>query len=137
MPDAPAADDGLVRGAGETVVVIEDEYGIRATVEEVLVDAGYRVLGASTGAAGLRIVEAEPEVALLITDVGLPGGMNGRQIAEAARRRKPDLKVLFITGYDNAAVSDGNLGAHSAVLTKPFELPALSKRVRAMIEAGG
>jgi CheY-like chemotaxis protein len=72
-----------------------------------------------------------------VTDVGLPGGMNGRQMADAGRESRPDLKVLFITGYaENAAVGNGQLGPGMAVLTKPFPIEAMATRIRSMIEAG-
>jgi PAS domain S-box-containing protein len=134
-PPAPA--QAMVPGEGETVVVIEDEWGIRMTIEEILRDAGYHVLTAENGPAGMRILNSDVRVDLLITDVGLPGGMNGRQVADAARTQRPALKVLFITGYaDNAAVGNGHLEPGMAVLTKPFEIAALSSRVRAMVEQG-
>ena len=73
---------------------------------------------------------------LLMTDVGLPGGMNGRQMADAGRARRPDLKVLFITGYaENAALGEGHMAPGMAVVTKPFSVDAMAERVRAMIEA--
>ncbi|MNP80752.1 Blue-light-activated protein [compost metagenome] len=72
---------------------------------------------------------------LLLSDIGLPGGLNGRQLAERCRQQYPDLKVLFITGYDESAVlSDGQLLQGTSVLTKPFELPALAERVRQLLE---
>jgi DNA-binding response OmpR family regulator len=82
----------------------------------------------------LAILEEEGPVDLLITDVGLPGGLNGRQVADAARVRRPELKVLFITGYaENAAVGNGLMGQGMEVLTKPFEIEELAKRVGDMV----
>ena len=122
-------------GSGETVVLIEDEPTIRLLVTEVLQDRGYRVIAANDGPAGLTILEEEGRVDLLVTDVGLPGGLNGRQVADAARVRKPDLKVLFITGYaENAAVGNGLMEQGMEVLTKPFEIEALAKRVGDMVK---
>jgi PAS domain S-box-containing protein len=127
----------LEPGDGETILVVEDEWGIRATIEEVLADAGYRVLSAGTGPAALKILDGTTHVDLLITDVGLPGGLNGRQVADAARATRPALKVLFTTGYaDNAAVGNGLLEPGMAVLTKPFEISALCGRVRALLLPG-
>ena len=124
----------LESGDGETILVIEDEWGIRSTIEEVLTESGYRVLTADTGPAGMKVLDSDVRIDLLITDVGLPGGMNGRQVADAARIRRPVLKVLFITGYaDNAAVGNGHLDPGMAVLTKPFEITVLSSRVKALI----
>jgi PAS domain S-box-containing protein len=121
-------------GAGETVVLIEDEPTIRVLVTEVLQDGGYRVIAADDGPAGLAILEEEGPVDLLITDVGLPGGLNGRQVADAARVRRPELKVLFITGYaENAAVGNGLMGQGMEVLTKPFQIEELAKRVGDMV----
>ena len=124
----------LESGDGETILVIEDEWGIRSTIEEVLTESGYRVLTADSGPAGMKVLDSDVRIDLLITDVGLPGGMNGRQVADAARIRRPALKVLFITGYaDNAAVGNGHLDPGMAVLTKPFEITVLSSRVKALI----
>jgi CheY-like chemotaxis protein len=101
----------------------------------VLEEAGYACLEADDGPAGLAILEAQPHIDLLITDVGLPGGMNGRQVADAARTANPDLKVLFVTGYaENAAVREGRLEPGMEVITKPFALAALAAKVREMIE---
>ena len=127
----PAA---LAEGNGETVVIVEDEMGIRVTLEEVLLESGYRVMTAENGPDGMAILGSDVPVDLLITDVGLPGGMNGRQVADAARLRRPDLKVLFITGYaDNAAVGNGLLAPGMAVLTKPFQIATLMTRVKTMV----
>ncbi|WP_382327102.1 response regulator [Hydrogenophaga sp. UC242_50] len=121
-------------GDGETILVVEDEWGIRVTIEEVLTDSGYHVLTADTGPAAMKILDSEARIDLLITDVGLPGGMNGRQVADAARIQRTGLKVLFITGYaDNAAVGNGHLDPGMAVLTKPFEISVLSSRVKALL----
>ncbi|MFC6049626.1 response regulator, partial [Methylobacterium hispanicum] len=88
------------------------------------------------GPSGLRVLQSDARVDLLITDVGLPGGMNGRQVADAARVTRPGLKVLFITGYaENAAVGNGYLEPGMQVLTKPFVMEALASRIRDMIEA--
>lgn len=121
-------------GGDETIVLIEDEPTIRILVTEVLQDRGYRVIAADDGPAGLAILEEEGSVDLLITDVGLPGGLNGRQVADAARVRRPELKVLFITGYaENAAVGNGLMEQGMGVLTKPFEIEELAKRVGDMV----
>jgi signal transduction histidine kinase len=132
--DVAAAREAMARGDGETVLVIEDEATIRLLITEVLQEAGYQVVGAEDGRAGLRIVESTRRIDLVVTDVGLPGGMNGRQVADAARVLRPGLKVIFITGYaEKAAVGNGHLERGMAVLTKPFEIAALANKVRAMI----
>lgn len=104
-------------------------------VAEVLGEAGYNVIEAPDGPLGLDILRSERRIDLLISDVGLPGGMNGRQVADAARVTRPDLKVLFITGYaENAAVGNGLLAPGMEVLTKPFVMGDLAAKVHDMIE---
>ena len=103
-------------------------------IAEVLSEMGYDSLEAQDGAAGLRIVESGAQLDLLITDVGLPGGMNGRQLADAARALRPSLKVLFVTGYaENAVLGSGKLGHGMHVLTKPFSVEILAQRVRDLV----
>ena len=122
-------------GHGETVLIIDDEQTVRMLVAEVLGDAGYNVIEAPDGPSGLEILRSERRIDLLISDVGLPGGMNGRQVADAARVSRPDLKVLFITGYaENAAVGNGLLAPGMEVLTKPFVMGDLAAKVHDMIE---
>jgi PAS domain S-box-containing protein len=124
-------------GAGETVLVVEDEAVVRLLIVEVLEDLGYVPLEAENAAAGLRVLRAGARIDLLVTDVGLPGGMNGRKLADAARQIQPGLKVLFITGYaQNAAIGNGILEPGMAMLTKPFALDALGTKIRFMIEEG-
>jgi PAS domain S-box-containing protein len=119
--------------AGETVLVVEDEPVVRAVILEMLGDQGYRTLEAVDGPSGLRILRNHERIDLLVTDVGLPG-MNGRQLADQARETRPDLKILFITGYaESVAMSDGFLQPGMEMITKPFDLDILSRRVRAMI----
>lgn len=123
-------------GHGETVLIIDDEETVRMLVAEVLGDAGYNVIEAPDGPSGLEILRSDRRIDLLISDVGLPGGMNGRQVADAARVSRPDLKVLFITGYaENAAVGNGLLAPGMEVLTKPFVMGDLAAKVHDMIEA--
>ena len=121
-------------GQGETILLVDDEATIRHLVEEVLDELGYTVIGAADGAAGLKVLQSGSRIDLLITDVGLPNGMNGRQVADAARALKPGLKVLFITGYaENAAVGNGHLERGMELLTKPFSLDDLTRKVRSML----
>ncbi|MGV3683565.1 MAG: PAS domain-containing protein [Acidovorax sp.] len=135
--DAGPAPDALTPGAGETVLVIEDEETIRALVSEVLAEAGYRVLLADSGPTGLHLLQGTERIDLLVTDVGLPGGLNGRQVADAGRSVRPGLKVLFITGYaENAAVGNGLMEDGMAILTKPFDVVQLAHRVRQMLDGG-
>jgi signal transduction histidine kinase/DNA-binding response OmpR family regulator len=122
-------------GYGETVLVIDDEPTVRLLVVDVLQDAGYRILEAGDGPSGLKILQSETRIDLLLTDVGLPGGMNGRQVADAGRALRPDLKVLFITGYaENAVIGNGQLERGMQVITKPFAIDALVNRVRDAID---
>ncbi|WP_449409974.1 ATP-binding protein [Methylobacterium komagatae] len=118
---------------GETVLIVDDEPTVRMLVMEVLEDLGYSAIEAADGVAGLKVLMSDVRIDLLVTDVGLPGGMNGRQMADAARVHRPDLKVLFITGYaENAAVGHGHLAPGMRVLTKPFPMDALAARIREM-----
>jgi DNA-binding response OmpR family regulator len=94
------------------------------------------VLTAQDGPTGLLILDSNTQLDLLVTDVGLPGGLNGRQVADAGRVRRPDLKVLFITGYaDTAAVGNGRLEQGMEVMTKPFELSELVRKIQALMRA--
>jgi len=119
--------------AGETVLLVEDQDGVRAVVAEHLREFGYTVLEAADGAAALRLLRLGARADVLVTDVGLPGRLNGRQVADAARERRPGLPVLFITGYADGAL-DGQLAPGMEVIGKPFALDALATRVRAMLE---
>jgi PAS domain S-box-containing protein len=117
----------------EVVLVVEDEPVVRSLVIDMLVELGYCALEAEDGAAALAILFADQPIDLLLTDVGLPG-MNGRQLADAARERRPDLKVLFMTGYvENKILLNGFLGPHMEVIAKPFAGDALATKVERMI----
>ncbi len=118
-----------------TVMIVDDEPTIRMLVAEVLEDQGYIPIEAGEGASALKVLESDARIDLLVTDVGLPGGMNGRQLADAARIIRPDLKVLFITGYaENAIIGNGHLDPGMWVLTKPFTMEAFASRIYEMIE---
>jgi PAS domain S-box-containing protein len=121
--------------SGETVLVIEDEPVVRGVILEMLVGNGYQALEAVDGPAGLKIMCSDQRIDLLVTDVGLPG-MNGRQVADQAREIRPELKILFITGYaESVAISDGFLQAGMELVTKPFDLDHLAGRIRGMISS--
>ncbi|WP_442963979.1 PAS domain S-box protein [Pseudomonas sp. MM211] len=116
---------------GETILVVDDEPTVRMLLTDVLSDLGYTVVEAADSVAGLKVLRSNVQIDLLITDVGLPGGMNGRQMADAGREIRPNLKTLFITGYaENAAIGNGHLGPGMQVLTKPFAVDTLVSRVR-------
>jgi signal transduction histidine kinase/ActR/RegA family two-component response regulator len=126
-----------VRGDGQTVLLVEDEATLRELLAEALGEAGYRVLAAADGAQALKLLQGPQRVDLLLTDVGLPGGLNGRQVADAGRSLRPGLQVLFVTGYaEKAALGEGLLEPGMQVLAKPFELAELARRVKAMVEGG-
>jgi CheY-like chemotaxis protein len=122
------------RGDGETVLVVDDEPTIRMLIRDVLLENGYVPLEAADGPTALRLLQSNMRIDLLITDVGLPGGVNGRQVADAARVSRPTLKVLFITGYaENAVVGNGHLEPGMELLTKPFVMATLGNRIRELI----
>jgi PAS domain S-box-containing protein len=120
----------------EVILVVEDDDDVRTYSSETLRELGYGVLEAANGREALKMLEAHPEVALLFTDVGLPGGMNGRQLAEKARTRRPNLKVLFTTAYArNAIVHDGRLDPGVELLAKPFTQAELGEKLRDILDA--
>src|ERR1700733_10334578 len=130
---APGVNAGQHAATGETVLVVEDEPVVRGVILEMLGEQGYRTIEAGDGPSGLRLLRMNEQIDLLITDVGLPG-MNGRQLADLARETRPDLKILFITGYaESVAIADGFLQPGMEMITKPFDLDHLSRRIRAMI----
>ena len=122
---------------GEVVLVVDDEPTVRMLIVEVLGELGYRTLVAPDGPSGLEILRSKTPVDLLLTDIGLPGGMNGRQLADAGRVLRVGLRVLFITGYAEAAVlGDGPLEAGMRILPKPFAMEALGGLVKEMLATG-
>jgi PAS domain S-box-containing protein len=132
---ATTAASPAAAGTGQTVLVVDDEPTVRMLVTETLQDLGYAVLEAGDGSVALTILEGPARIDLLVSDVGLPG-LNGRQLAEAARRLRPGLRVLFITGYaHHAAIGHGSLlEPGMEIITKPFALDALAAKIREMID---
>jgi CheY-like chemotaxis protein len=130
--DAPVKSAEAPRAeAGETVLVVDDEPTVRMLVTEILEELGYATIEAADGASGMKVLQSGAPVDLLITDVGLPGGMSGRQLADACRAARPGLKVLYITGYaENALVGNSQLEPGMQVITKPFALEALASRIK-------
>ena len=118
----------------ETILIVDDEPTVRMFVVDQLEEAGYVALEAEDGAGALRILNSSVKIDLLISDVGLPGGINGRQLADAARGVRPKLKILFITGYAESAVfSHGHLESGMHVLTKPFTVDTLARRISQLL----
>jgi len=119
---------------GETILVVDDEPLVRMLAVEQLEELGYAVIEAEDGPSALRVLNSARPISLLITDVGLPGGMNGRQVADAARVGRPGLEVLFITGYaENAVLNHGHLDPGMHVMTKPFQMDDFARRVKDLI----
>jgi PAS domain S-box-containing protein len=127
----------LLAGEGETVLVIEDEPLVRGQIVEALTELGFVALEATDGPGGLAVLQSRQRIDLLISDVGLPG-LNGRQLADAARLLRPGLKVIFMTGYaDVAATPQGFLEPGMALITKPFEMSELATKIRATARCDG
>jgi CheY-like chemotaxis protein len=125
----------LAMGRGETVLVVEDDPTVRLLMVDVLDELGYRHIEVPDGQAAVPILQSRQRIDLLLTDVGLPN-LNGRQVAEIGRQSRPDLKVLFVTGYaEKAAVRQGFLEPGMEMLMKPFALEALAAKIRAIIES--
>ncbi|WP_166365117.1 hybrid sensor histidine kinase/response regulator [Pseudomonas akapageensis] len=131
--EPPDTVESLV-GAGDGILLIDDESTLRMLFKEMLSEQGFQVMEVPDGHAGLAVLQSDAPVDLLITDIGLPGGLNGRQVADAARALRPGLKVLFITGFAEQSVTDRKgLEPGMQVLTKPFSLEELTRCVRAML----
>jgi CheY-like chemotaxis protein len=140
IPDALEVEGNHLPRASqsETVLIVDDEPTVRMLVTEVLGDLGYAAIDAGDGTAALKVLQSDTRIDLLVTDLGLPGGMNGRQVADAARKLRPELKVLFITGYaQNAAIGNLYLETGMHVLTKPFAIDILAQRIRYVITGVG
>ncbi|MBS0533391.1 MAG: response regulator [Proteobacteria bacterium] len=119
----------------ETILLVEDDPDVSRFVIDALSDIGYRVIHADNAAAALDKLKATPEVALLFTDVVLPGGMNGRELANEVKKLRPELPVVFATGYTrNAIIHHGRLDTDVDLLTKPFTTDALAKKLRQALD---
>ncbi len=135
--DAAPADDIVavptLQGEGETILTVDDNEILRSVMIQVIEELGYRGLDAPDARQAIEILQSDPRIRLLVTDVGLPN-MNGRQLAEIAQRMRPDLKVLFVTGYAaNAAVRSEFLDPGMEMLTKPFSLSALGTKIQELL----
>ena len=133
----PVRVDGGVKAVGaETILVVEDEEALRQYTVDILSELGYAVLAAANGAAALDILKSHDDIDLLFTDIVMPGGMNGRQLADQALQLRPALKVLFTTGYTaNAIVHQGRVDPDVALITKPFSYDQLGAKIRALLDA--
>lgn len=117
-------------GQGETILVVDDDSAIRALTIAYLDGLGFSCLQAEHAQSALEVMAAGPEVALLLTDVILPGGMNGRQLADEVRRCHPGIKVVYMSGYDaDAAVQHGHLDTDVDLLEKPFRKADLARKL--------
>ncbi|MFZ2005391.1 MAG: PAS domain S-box protein [Stellaceae bacterium] len=135
VPDACPENCEVPRGRGESILVVEDDPDVRDYSVEMISDLGYSVLSAADGATALRLLYSRGDISLLFTDVGLPGGMNGRQLADQARRRQPRIKVLYTTGYArNAIVHQGRLDPGVQVIFKPFTYSDLAIKIRHVLD---
>lgn len=137
VPEAVGERVAPVATPAHTILVVDDEDAVRTLMVEAMTDQGHRVLSACDGAEALAVLNAQGDaVDLLLTDVGLTGGMNGRQVAEAARRQWPALKIVFVTGYaEQAVLGAEQLPENMALVTKPFTLDTLTSRVAGLLSA--
>jgi CheY-like chemotaxis protein len=134
LEEPPARPDYDTIGGGETVLLVEDDEDVREYTRAALTALGYRVLEAAEPIAALRLVEEHPEIALLLTDVGLPQ-MNGNRLAQQARSHLPNLKVLYTTGYArNAIIHRGLLDPGVQLLPKPFTVDSLGRKIRDVLQ---
>ena len=132
LEERPAADE---QKGTETVLVVEDDDAIRGYCTEVLREFGYHVLEAPNAGAALEILERQPDLRLLLTDIGLPGAMNGRQLSDEARQRRPELKVVLTTGYTgDTVIHTGRLERGVSLMAKPFSFVDLTKKVREALD---
>jgi PAS domain S-box-containing protein len=138
VADAQDVAPATVReGAGQTVLVVEDDPSVRILVREVLNELSYRAIEAEDATTAIPILSSDRPIDLMVSDVGLPG-MNGRQLAEIARQHRPTLPILFVTGYaENAAIRAGFLGTNMTMITKPFALENLARKISDLMAGGG
>ncbi len=122
-------------GGGEQILLVEDDDLVRRYVQNQLEQMGYRVTVASSGPAALEIIRQQPAIDLLFTDVVMPGGMSGRELGDAARRLRPDLKILYTSGYsEQAIVHHGRLEPGVKLLSKPYRRADLAQKVRHVLD---
>jgi CheY-like chemotaxis protein len=135
-PVVQAATDTQLPARGATILVVEDDEGVRRSSVEALREMGYEVMEAGDAMDGVRLIVDRGGIDLLFTDVGLPGGVNGRALADAGRSARPGMRVLFTTGYTrNAILGDGTLDRGVHFIAKPFNLADLAGKIREVLEA--
>ena len=137
---AIVADAGgeMPRGKAETVLVVEDDVDVRRLATLLLRDLGYTVIEASDGPMGLSVFADHPEVRLLLTDIVLPRGMNGAVLAERIRAQRPNLPVLFMSGYaENSIIKTGIVYPGVKLINKPFRKAELARKVRQALDSAG
>ncbi|MBV8836961.1 MAG: response regulator, partial [Alphaproteobacteria bacterium] len=123
------------RGGTETVLVVEDDKLVRSNAVMQLASLGYKTIEAATGPEALRLIDNNGAIDLLFTDVVIPGGMNGRELADTAQRKKPEIRILFTSGYtQNAIVHHGRLDAGVLLLSKPYRKTELARMVRVALD---
>lgn len=136
-PEPPAADSASLRGQGEILLVVEDDVGVRQFATTALEQMGYQIRQAGAAATALQILDATPDIALLFTDIVLPDGMDGVQLAAEAQRRRPGLPVLLTSGYtEHALLNNRRIAEGVEVLTKPYHKRALAKKLRQLLKPG-
>ena len=123
----------MARGSGETVLVLEDDPAVRAVIVRSLEKLGYFTIEATDGDAALSILRENTDVAALLTDIVLPGSLNGAEVARAAGRNHPGLKVLFMSGYSQVD-GDYPMPGESHMVKKPFRTSELAKKIRAVLD---
>ena len=132
--DAPVSTSSRHHGAGETILVVEDDQRVRELAVAMLTGLGYRVHEAGDGESALAFIDDSPNVALLFTDVILPGGMDGVELAREARRRRPHLPVLYVSAYSaSALMQKGRLDNGAELVEKPFRRQELAAKLAAML----
>ena len=131
-PEPHPTDDTVQVGRGQIVLLVEDDVSVRLLVSDILTELSYLVIEAPDADVAIPILASDRTIDLMVSDVGLPG-MNGRQLAEIARNHRPDLPVLFVTGYaENAATRASFLGTNMAMIAKPFSVDALAAKINEM-----
>ncbi len=122
----------------ETILVVDDDASLRAVAEAILSSLGYRIVTVANGKAALAALDETPDIDLLFTDMVLPGGMSGAELAERARQRRPALKVLFVSGYTGGAIEYGaDLKAGERFLPKPYRKAQIAQTLRQLFDDSG